>query len=298
VKLREQFRVGWRLLRPFTLTASLVPVLTGTVLAATLTDRIHYGLAGAFLVAAMLIQAATNMFNEYFDYRRGLDTHEMVGIAGAIVRDGVSPHTVLGLAWGFSGTAILIGLYISALSSWWVFAGGLFCIAIAYLYSGGPVPLAYTAFGEIAAGTMMGPVIVMLSYYVQAERLTPLAVTLSLPVGLLIGAILLSNNIRDMEQDKLGGRRTLAIRLGRHGGRYLLGSIFALSYAIVVGLVLARLLTPWTLLVLASAPRAVWIIRRFARHTVPMELHPAVKGTAQLLMIFGVLLLAGMVIGG
>ncbi|MFZ5822778.1 MAG: 1,4-dihydroxy-2-naphthoate polyprenyltransferase, partial [Bacillota bacterium] len=204
-----RLQILWRMLRPFSLVASLIPVLTGTALALT-ADRFHGGRFAAFLVAAILIQSATNMFNEYFDYVRGLDTEEHVGIAGSIVRDGLQPKTVLSLAWLFAGSAVALGLYISATSSWWVFVTGLACIGVAYLYSAGPMPLAYTPFGELAAGFTMGPVIILLVYYTQAGELTPTALWVAQPVGLLIAAILLGNNIRDMEADRAGGRRTLA----------------------------------------------------------------------------------------
>jgi 1,4-dihydroxy-2-naphthoate octaprenyltransferase len=292
----DRLRVGWRLTRPFTLTASLVPVLTGTALAAA-GGALRPGPAWAFLVAAMLIQAATNMFNEYFDYRRGLDTHEHVGIAGAIVRDGVSPRTVLALGWLFAGTAIALGLYISASSSWWVFAIGLACIGVAYLYSAGPVPLAYTPFGELVAGIMMGPVIVLLVYFVSTGALSPVAAVVSVPVGLLIGSILLANNLRDLEQDRQGGRRTLAIRLGRTGASRVLAGVFAAAYVIIVALVGLSLLSPWTLAVLVAGPLGVKAARGFFRFDRPGDLVPAFKATSMQLLAFGALLVIGLLVG-
>lgn len=292
---KERFLVWWRLLRPFTLVASLTPVLAGTVLALT-EGRFHGGRFAAFLVAAIFIQSATNMFNEYFDYVRGLDTKEHVGIAGTIVRDGIQPGTVLTLAWLFAGTAVAIGLYISATSSWWVFATGLACIGVAYLYSGGPVPLSYTPFGEVAAGLTMGPVMILLVYYTQALELTSSALWVSQPIGLLIAAILLGNNIRDMEADRAGGRRTLAILLGRRGATLFYVTLFALAYLITLALVGLGLLTPWALLVLVTLPSAYKVAALFFAHTDPPKLHPAVKGTAQLLAKFTALLMLALLI--
>lgn len=287
--------IWWRLLRPFTLVASLTPVLTGTALA-LIQGSYHTGRFVAFLAAAVFIQVTTNMFNEYFDYVRGLDTKEHVGIAGTIVRDGVAPRTVLTLAWLFAGTAIALGLYISATSSWWVFAVGLACIGVAYLYSAGPVPLAYTPFGELAAGFTMGPVIILLVYYTQALELNLDVFWSAQPIGLLIASILLSNNMRDREADREGGRKTLAILLGRQGATRLLAGFFLLSYAIT-GLLVARGTLPvWSLLVLVTAPSAYHVIHLFLTETDPPKLHPAVKGTAQLLFRFGLLLVAGMLI--
>ncbi|MDF2629812.1 MAG: 1,4-dihydroxy-2-naphthodate octaprenyltransferase [Symbiobacteriaceae bacterium] len=292
----DRLRVLWRLTRPFTLTASLVPVLTGIALAAA-RGAVRPGPAAAFLVAAMLIQAATNMFNEYFDYRRGLDTHEMVGIAGAIVRDGVSPRTVLALGWTFAGTAVALGLYISASSSWWVFATGLACIGVAYLYSAGPVPLAYTPFGELVAGIMMGPVIVLLSYFVQAGELSGVALWVSTPIGLLIGSILTANNLRDLDQDAKGGRRTLAILLGRAGANRLQAGVFVAAYLVVIILAALRWVSPWTLLVLLAAPLGVKAAQGFFRHDRPADLVPAFKATSIQLLAFGTLLVTGLLLG-
>ncbi|MGE5675972.1 MAG: 1,4-dihydroxy-2-naphthoate polyprenyltransferase [Mycobacterium leprae] len=293
--MAERFRVGWRLTRPYTLTASLVPVLTGTVLATT-SGHWRPGPGFAFLIAAMLIQVATNVFNEYFDYRRGLDTNEMVGIAGTIVRDGVSPGLVLALAWLFAGTAILLGLYISAVSSWWVFATGLACIGVAYLYSGGPLPLAYTAFGELVSGLMMGPVMILLVYYVQARSLSLTALLGSLPVGLLIGSLLLANNLRDMDQDKEGGRRTLAVRLGRQQGSLLLGGVFALAYLDVIAMTALRLVSPWTLLVVVALPLGLKAVRTFGRRDQALQLVPAFKATSMHLLAFGALMVFGLLL--
>lgn len=293
--VNDRVRVWWRMLRPFTLVASLMPVLGGTVLAYT-AGHFHAGRFLAFLLAAALIQSATNMFNEYFDYVRGLDTAAHVGIAGTIVRDGIPARLVLALAWLFSGTAVALGLYISATSSWWVFLIGLLCIGVSFIYSGGPIPLSYTPFGELAAGFTMGPVMILLVYFTQALSLSTAALWIAQPLGLLIAAILLSNNIRDMEADRAGGRKTLAILLGRRTAVYVLGGLFLTAHGIVVGLAAARLLSPWVLLVLGAAPSAYRVVRLFLAEWEPVRLHPAVKGTAQHLARFGALLAVGLLL--
>jgi len=293
--VNDRVQVWWRMLRPFTLVASLMPVLGGTVLAYT-EGHFHLGRFLAFLLAAALIQSATNMFNEYFDYVRGLDTAAHVGIAGTIVRDGIAPRLVLALAWIFSGMAIALGLYISATSSWWVFLIGLLCIGVAFIYSGGPIPLSYTPFGELASGFTMGPVMILLVYYTQALSLSTSALWLAQPLGLLIAAILLANNIRDMEADKAGGRKTLAILLGRRRAIYFLAGLFLLTYGITLALVAIRMLSPWVLVVLAAAPSAFRVIRLFLIEQEQVRLHPAVKGTAQHLAKFGALLALGLLL--
>ncbi|WP_338368137.1 1,4-dihydroxy-2-naphthoate polyprenyltransferase, partial [Enterococcus faecium] len=176
------------------------------------------------------IQAATNMFNEYYDYKRGLDTEDSIGIGGAIVRNGIKPGTVLGLALSLYGISILIGVYICMNTSWWLALIGLVSMLIGYLYTGGPWPIAYTPFGEIFAGFFIGLLIILISFYIQTGTVTTTSVLVSIPSFLLVGGILLSNNIRDFDGDKEFGRKTLAILVGRKNAINLLAGIFLVSY--------------------------------------------------------------------
>ncbi len=294
--VKQNAAILWRLLRPYTLVASIIPVLIGTGLALT-KSHFHVGRFIAFLVASMLIQSATNMFNEYFDFRRGLDNAEMVGIAGAIVRDGVKPRTILILAWSFIGVSVLLGVYLCSVSSWWIALIGSICILVAFLYSGGPKPLSYTPFGELAASVAMGPVIVMIGYFIQTDTLTPAAVMASLPIGLLIGGLLLGNNIRDLEHDINGGRHTVAILLGPKGGRRLFAAVYLITYLLVLVLIAVRWLTPWALIVLLTVPTAFKVIRGYFATTDHQKLQRAFKGTAITLMQFGMLMFVGLVLG-
>jgi 1,4-dihydroxy-2-naphthoate octaprenyltransferase len=292
---KQQFGVWWRLFRPFTLTASIVPVLVGTGLAMPST-HFHTSLFIAMLLASILIQSATNMFNEYYDYKRGLDDENMVGISGTIVRDGIQPKVVLALGWISVLVALLIGVYLCTQTTWWLALIGAACVMVGYMYSGGPWPLAYTPFGELAASTAMGPVIVLISFYLQTGDITWRAALVSIPIGLLIGAILLANNIRDMDQDKRGGRKTIAILVGRQRGRVLFGGVFGMTYLLVIALVVLGFLTPWALVVLATIPTAVYVTRLYYRFTEPAKLHAAVKGTSNLLFRFGVLMFCAMIV--
>ena len=121
IEADKGFKVWWHLTRPHTLTASFVPVFLGTIIALAIDlENIHFGLFFAMLIASMLIQAATNMFNEYYDFKRGLDNENSVGIGGTIVRHGVSPRTIMVIALAFYGVSLLLGIYICASSSWWL----------------------------------------------------------------------------------------------------------------------------------------------------------------------------------
>ena len=231
------WRVWWKLTRPHTLTASFAPVFLGTMIALYYTN-IDWLLFSAMLVACLFIQAATNMFNEYYDFARGLDSEESVGIGGAIVRNGVKPKTVMQLALLLYGLAALLGIYICYESSWMLLVVGAASMLIGYLYTGGPYPIAYTPFGEFFSGVVMGMLIVLIATFIQVGSVPNFAILLSIPSALLVAAIMLSNNIRDLEEDTKGGRKTMAILVGRKNAITILASYFIISYLWIVGLVI------------------------------------------------------------
>ncbi|WP_057761137.1 1,4-dihydroxy-2-naphthoate polyprenyltransferase [Cytobacillus praedii] len=293
---KKTWKVWWQQTRPHTLTASFVPVLLGTALAMYETD-LHFGLFFAMLLASLLIQAATNMFNEYYDYVRGLDTEDSHGIGGAIVREGIKPKTILNVALSLYGIALLLGIYICNSSSWWLALVGLFCMLIGYLYTGGPLPIAHTPFGEIVSGFFMGMIIILISFFIQTGTVTSISVLVSIPIFILVGAIMLSNNIRDLDGDKEFGRKTLAILIGRKAAIKLLAGMFIVSYAWVFILIALNIISPWLAIVVLSAPKAIKATKGFIGKTIPIQMMPAMKATAQTNTIFGFLLSIGLFIG-
>jgi len=287
---QEGFQVWWRLLRPHTLTASFIPVFVGTMFAYIHENTFHTGLFLAMLFASILIQAATNMFNEYYDYKRGLDTEKSVGIGGTIVRDGVAPKTVLQLAFAFFGIAIFLGIYICMESSWWIAVIGAASMVIGYLYTGGPIPIAYTPFGELFSGFLMGTVIIAISYYIQTLMITKEIIFVSIPVAIFIGAIMLSNNIRDLDGDKKSGRKTIAILIGRKNAIIFLATMFFVAYTITASLILLGILPVWSIITFLSLKKAVDVIKGFIGKTEPIEMMPAMAATAKTNTIYGFLL--------
>ncbi len=286
----------WHMLRPHTLTASFVPVILGSVLALPL-HAFHPLLFTAMLIASIFIQIATNLFNEYFDFKRGLDTKESIGIGGTIVRDGVKPKRVLQLAYGFLIAATLIGLYICIESTWWLAVIGSICMLAGYFYSGGPFPIAYTPLGELVSGLFMGVIIILISFYIQTHTLTLTSILMSIPIGILVGSINMSNNIRDLDGDKSKGRKTLPILLGKEKAIMALTFFFLLSYLCIVFLVAFQLETPWILITFFSIPKAIKASKGFVGKKRSVEMMPAMKATAQTTTIFGLLLSLGLVIG-
>lgn len=296
LKADTGWRVWWQLTRPHTLTASFVPVFLGTMIAISHTS-IDWLLFFAMLFASMLIQAATNMFNEYYDFARGLDNEKSVGIGGAIVRNGVAPKTVLQLAFVLYGISILLGIYICIETTWLLAVVGAVSMAIGYLYTGGPYPIAYTPFGELFSGLFMGMLIVLIAFYIQTGQITLEAILLSIPSMLLVAAIMLSNNIRDLVGDKESGRRTMAILIGRNSAVTVLLLLFILSYLWIITLIILGFLTPWSLLVLLSIKKPIHAIRIFRTYEHPLDVMPAMKDTALTNTFFGFLLAVGLLIG-
>ncbi|MBS2970185.1 1,4-dihydroxy-2-naphthoate polyprenyltransferase [Metabacillus sp. KIGAM252] len=291
----KNWRIWWMLMRPHTLTAAFIPVAIGTVMAMK-EGSFNVLLFLSMLAASVLIQAATNMFNEYFDYKRGLDNENSIGIGGAIVRNGVKPQTVLSLAFAFFGISTLLGIYICFQSSWWIAAIGTLCMIAGYLYTGGPLPIAYTPFGELTAGLFMGVVIILISFYIQTGTISMDAFLISLPVSILVGAILLSNNIRDLDGDKENGRKTLAILMGRKKAIDFLALLFICSYIFIIAFIVAGTASFWSLLVFLSVPKSVFAVKAFRGKSLPIEMMPAMVATAQTNTQFGLLLAAGLFI--
>lgn len=289
-------KLMWQLTRPHTLTATFVPVILGTVLAMFDTN-IDILTFVAMLVCCLALQIATNLFNEYYDFKRGLDTADSVGIGGALVRHGTKPSTVLAFALALYGVAVVLGVYICMSSSWWLVAIGAVGMAIGYLYTGGPYPIAYTPFGELFAGLSMGIGFVLISYFIQAGTVNMTSLLVSIPMGILVGGINMSNNIRDIKEDTIGGRKTLAILLGREKAVNLLAFSFIVSYVWIIALIIIGTVSPWLLVVLISVPKPLQAIKAFKEGVNnPPKQGIAMKSTALTNTFFGFLLSVGLVL--
>lgn len=294
-------RKYWLLMRPHTLTAAVVPVLVGTATAKLFLlgseDHLKFSLFLAMLLACLLIQAATNMFNEYYDFKKGLDDHTSVGIGGAIVRNGMSPKLVMNLAIAFYVIAALIGLFIASQSSYWLIPIGILCMAVGYLYTGGPFPISWTPFGELFSGVFMGLIIILIAFFIQTDNLQGYAVWISVPIIITIGLINMANNIRDRVKDKASERKTLPILLGKANSIRFMALMYIIAYAWVIYTVF---FVPggsiFYLLVLLSFPFPIKAIRRFKKNDTPAEMMPAMAATGKTNTVFGLLYALGIYI--
>lgn len=294
-------RKYWHLMRPHTLTAAVVPVLVGTATAKIFLlgseDHLSLTLLLAMLTACLLIQAATNMFNEYYDFKKGLDDHTSVGIGGAIVRNGMSPKLVMNIAIAFYVIAALLGLFIAINSSFWLIPIGLVCMAIGYLYTGGPFPISSTPFGEVFSGIFMGMIIILIAFFIQTGNLQSLVVWISLPIVITIGLINMANNIRDRVKDKESGRKTLPILLGKNNSIRFLALMYIVAYALVIYITFFQ---PggsiFFLLALLSFPLPIKAVRRFKKNDTPATMMPAMAATGKTNTFFGLLYALGIYI--
>ncbi len=283
------------LARPFSLTAAAVPVLFGGALA--LNDgAFAFGPFLAMFLASLLIQAATNMFNEFYDEQRGLDTAGSIGIAGSIVGGRIKARSVLVGALFCYTLALFFSIYLVYTGGWPVLVLGCLSALGGYAYSAGPRPIAYTPASEATVFVFMGLLIVVITYGVQANAY-PLHVPLAaVPIGALVAAILLANNIRDLESDRRGGRNTLPIALGRQGGILVYRGLLLAAYLSAGTLIFSGLVPVAGGLVVLSLPLALRLWRRISSTTVPERLDAVVKGTAGLHAVFGLLYTTGVLI--
>jgi 1,4-dihydroxy-2-naphthoate octaprenyltransferase len=279
--------------RPRTLPAALAPVLVGTGAAAAL-DGFRPVPALLALVVALALQVAVNYANDYSDGKRGTDS-DRVGPMRLVGSGAAAPREVLvaaGLAFAVAGVA---GLGLAALSSWWLVAVGAVCIAAAWTYTGGPLPYGYRALGEIFVFVFFGLVAVVGTTYAQTRTLPGLAFAVAVPIGLLIVAILVVNNLRDIEGDAVVGKRTLAVLLGDRPTRQLFAGLFVVAFAVVVAVGIAR---PWVLVTLLAAPLAAKPARTVLAGGRGPALIGALAGTGMLTLATGVLLGAGLALSG
>ena len=291
----SSLRIWLMAARPRTLPAAVAPVLVGTALAWT-EGSIDWIAFAAALLGALFIQVGTNLSNDYSDARRGADTEDRLGPVRVTAGGLVPPRQVLVATYVSFALAVLCGVYLIAIAGPVLLLIGGASILAGVLYTGGPRPYGYEGLGEIFVFLFFGVVAVSGSYFVQREELPWEALVLAVPVGLLASAILVVNNVRDMETDRRAGKRTLAVRLGRERTRALYTGMLLVTYLTAPLPWLLGSQSAWLLLVLVSAPLAVKLQRTVTSHTDGPTLNEALAGTGKLEFLFCVLLSAGLML--
>ena len=282
--------------RPWSFTMTAISVSVGSALAA-LDGPFDWPLGLLALLSAVLLHAATNLINDYYDVINGVDSIEA---ATAQYRphplvEGLIPVAhVRWVAYGLFLSAAAIGLYLTVICGRVVLIIGLVGLLAGLTYTAPPLKYKYVALGEVSVFIMWGPLMVEGAYFVQRQSLSAQALWVSLPFGALVALVLLANNIRDIEHDRRRGIRTLAIVLGRRLGLNAYRSLIILAYAGILALALTGVLTMWVLIIFVSLPLAIRLLRQMGR-AIPAN---ADALTAKLDTAFGLLLVVSLIIEG
>jgi 1,4-dihydroxy-2-naphthoate octaprenyltransferase len=280
-----------------TLPAAVAPVLVGTSLALG-AGRFRALAFVAALLGAVFIQVGTNLSNDYSDARRGADTEDRLGPVRVTAGGLVPPGMVLFATYVTFGLAVLCGAYLVAVAGWELLAVGAASILAGVLYTGGPRPYGYEGLGEVFVFLFFGIVAVSGSYFVQVQELPWQAFACAVPVGLLASAILVVNNVRDLETDRRAGKRTLAVRLGRERTRTLYTVMVAGAFVLAPLPWLLGSMTPWLLLPWCAIPLAIPLVKVVRTRVDGPSLNAALAKAGALQLLFCVLFAAGILASG
>ena len=283
--------------RPRTLPAAIAPVFVGTAAAVEWFGSLpRVGAFVAALLGSIFIQIGTNLANDYSDAKRGADTVDRLGPVRVTSAGLVTPQRVMVATWIAFAAAVACGIYLTAVAGIVILLIGIVSIAAGVLYTGGPRPYGYAGLGELFVFLFFGLVAVNGSYYVQVEQLDALPLGLSIAVGFLATAILVVNNVRDIETDRRAGKMTMAVRVGRHNAVVLyrllvLGAFLVLPISLVGA---DASLLP--LIGLLALPLAIKPLRTMSNRTDGPSLNAALAGTGALLGVFSLLVSAGLLL--
>jgi len=280
--------------RPWSFAMTAISVGVGGAVAA-LDGPFDIGLFVLTLIGAVCVHGATNLVNDYFDYKSGVDrpgAPTTLYRPHPLVQGLISPQAVLWVSFGLYAIAALIGLALIGLKGagllWFIVIGAI----ASFFYTAGPIKYKYLALGEFSVFLMWGPVIVGGTYFVQRGSLSPEAILISLPFGLLVALVLLANNLRDIDYDRSAGITTIGTLLGQRKTRALYQGLILTAYLAIAVLIVLKILSPWGVLVFFSAPVAVRLIKIFQQE-IPND---ADARTSQLDMLFGVWLIIGLIL--
>lgn len=284
----------WLAIRPRTLPAAASGVAMGCALA-WYDASFQLLPALACLLIALLLQIGSNVANDVFDFERGADTAERLGPVRVTQAGFLTPTQVKRGMVVIFGLAAMLGLYLAALRGWTVIWLGAAAILSAVAYTGGPYPLGYHGLGDVFVFLFFGLAAVAGTYFVQVGSVSVIAWWMSVPIGLIVTAILVVNNLRDIDSDRKAGKHTLAVRLGERGAKIEYVLCMAIAYLIVPVLVLMNLIPIGGMLAWLSLPVAVRTLRTvFTQKGRP--LNAALAGTGQTAFLFSLFFWVGLLI--
>lgn len=296
---KGKLAVWLQAVRAFSFPASIVPVAVGAVLAAHFDGSVAWWLLPFIAVASVLMQAGTNLVSDYFDYVKGVDKDYTYGSSGVLTAGLLTPIQVLIGGFLVFGVACSIGLLFIAMRGWPILALGVVGLLGGIFYTARPVGYKYLALGDALVFTLMGPLMVIGSYFVLTGSYRHSILIASLPVGCLVAAILHANNMRDIGHDLDAHVRTVANLLGHDRARLEYYLLVGGAYVAVVGMIAGGLISPWALLVFVTAPLAAKNFQRVV-HSQPQKPETIATldvQTAQLHLAFGLLMSLGILLG-
>jgi len=289
----ELYRNWFLASRPWSFIMTAISIGVGGAVAA-IDGPFSWTLFAATLLGAVFLHAATNLINDYYDVQKGVDT---VAAATAqyrphpLVEGKLRPKSVLAASCLLFAIGAGIGLWLAAERGWPILTIGVVGVLASLAYTAPPVSYKYIALGEFSVFLMWGPLMVEGTYYVQHQQFSAHALWISIPFGTIVALVLLANNLRDIAHDKSRRIRTIAIVLGAQKGFYLYAALIAAAYLSILVMILAGILSWWSLMVFFSIPIAVSILRIMSE-TIPKD---ADARTARLDTVFGVLLLISLI---
>ena len=295
--LRDRAGAYWEIARPFSFTASTVPVAVGGALAAV-EGRFDWLLFLVSLIAGVLVHIGTNITNEIYDVRKGVDTIVSPRASHAIVRGRITDKEAYVLAVAAFAVAFALGIYLVSVRGWPVVALGLVALIGGYTYTAPPFQYKFSPFGIPLVFTLMGPLMVVGAYYVITGTVSWSAFAISIPVGFLVAAILHGNEWRDISEDARAGARTFSVRMGREAAHWLYLALVVGAYLALTLAVVANVLPTWTLLAMLSLPLLVRQIRsaEFGASGQQRAIAMIDLQTAQLHAAFGFLMVLGLLV--
>ncbi len=295
--LRDRIGAYWEIARPFSFTASTVPIAVGGALAAV-EGLFDWTLFLVSLFAILLLHIGTNVTNEIYDVRKGVDTIVSPRASHAIVKGRITDREAYVMAIAAFALAFALGLYLVSLRGWPIVALGLAGLIGGYTYTAPPFQYKFGSFGIPLVFLLLGPLAVTGSYYAITGTIDWSALAISIPVGLLVAAILHGNEWRDISEDARAGAKTFSVRMGRQAAHWLYVSLVVGAYIALTVAVLANLLPTWSLLAMLSMPLLVRQIRsaEFGASGQQRAIAMIDLQTAQLHAAFGYLMVAGLVI--
>ncbi len=293
-------KVWIQAIRPFAFTATIIPVTAGGALAYYQDVPAKWLLFPIAMISALLYHAATNLINEYFDFKKGVDRDDTYGSSRVLVDDLLSPRKVLAVGIAMFLAGAFLGLFLVVIRGWVLLGFGIVGLAGGYAYSGYPFGCKYKALGDIMVFILMGPLMVAGSYFVLTGEIELSSIFVSIPIGILTTLILHANNTRDIATDERANISTFASLIGLRASKIWYCILLPAAYLSIVIMFLSDILPVLSLIVFLSFPFAVKnvLVMLKVNFNNLKKITSLDENTAQLHLVFGLLLIISLFISG